>query len=1024
MNIPRFSIKNRVIVWMLVVAMMAWGIWTYNSISRREDPEVKISYALVYAIWPGKGAEDIERLVTTKLEDQIEKLGTIKTMSSITRENLSLIFININYDADEQVEWQRLRNLVNEARPNLPAGIMGPYVFDDLGDITSMVYSLSSDTAPPAELREWADRLKREISSVESVSKVSFLGEQEEVIYIEGPMESFALYNFSPLMASKILDAINVNIPAGYVRSHDQDLRLDTSGAFQAVEQIENAVIDVSRETGAPLKVKDVFSVRRAYREPAASKMRTMGMPAVGVDVKMKNGNNVVAMGREVQKVVTEFEKHLPDNIKLTLVHDQPREVDAFVGLFMENLFEGLVIVILVMLILMGIRSTLIVAVSLPLAIMATIALMPSLKIDLEMVSIASFIVALGMLVDNSIIIIDNIHVRMERGEPPEEAAVNGTRELMIPALTGTLATCIAFLPLLMLKEEIGSYTRSLPWIITVSMLFSYLIAITVIPILAAKFVRVKKVDHETRRNRPVARLYNGLMRGGIRFRYVVVGVTLLALVGSILMIPIVGISFFPTWDRDQLTIDVRLPAGAGVEKTEEIVRIVEQRLAAEPDVVNYAAYIGEGGPRFQIAVMPEFNAPNYARFMVTTRDKAVTRALVDRLRDEFRATIPGARVTPQNLMLAIPVEAPIAIKIEGPDIDVMRTISQQVQEILKATPGSDMIRDDLGQEIQSLSVKVDSEAALMAGISNTEVALALLTAQEGLPVTEVRSEEKKIPVVLRSDEAARRDNRTLDELRVPSMATGAKVPLSAIARIEPTWAPGVIHRRDNHRVVTVLADVSGRLASDVMKDAWPKIGALKIPAGYKILSEGEEKERTLAFNQLIVIFVIIILALMFMLTIQFKSVKKALVIMSSVPLAIIGAVVGLYISGYSIGFMEFLGIVSLAGMVIKNAVVWVEFVDQSLKAGNRLDDSIVAAGIGRFRPIVLTAGTTIGGLIPLGLFGGPLWEGLAWAMVAGLALSTILTLYVIPVIYFMAFFGQYRDRDASLPEEPKPRQA
>lgn len=1004
MNIPRFALNNRVIVWMLVAGMMVWGLWTYNTISRREDPEVKISYAIVYTIWPGKGAEDIERMVTTKLEDQIEKLGTIKNLTSITRENLSLIILNINFDADEQMEWQRLRNLVDEARSNLPGGVIGPIVYDDMGDVTSMVYALSSETATPTELKVWGDQLKREIRAVESVSKVTFLGEQEEVIYIEGPMESFSLYNFSPLVASRILDASNVNLPAGYVRTHDQDLRLDTTGAFEAVEQIENAVIDVSRETGAPLKVRDVFSVRRAYREPPISKMRTIGVPSLGIDVKMRDGFNVVAMGRDVKKVVSSFEKGLPDNIKLTLVHDQPREVDEFVGLFMENLFEGLVIVILVMLLLMGIRSTLIVAVSLPLAILATIALMPALNIDLEMVSIASFIVALGMLVDNSIIMIDNIHVRMERGEPPDEAAVNGTRELMIPALTGTLATCIAFIPLLLLKAEIGSYTRSLPWIITVSMLFSYLIAITVIPILAARFVKVKKVDLAARQNRRAVRIYSRLMQGGMRFRWLVVAATVLALVGSAAMIPIVGISFFPTWNRDQMTIDVRLPEGAGVEKTEEMVKVVEERLAAEPDIVNYAAYIGEGGPRFQIAVMPEFNAPNYARFMVTTRDKSVTRAMVDRLRNEFRASIPGARVIPQNLLLAIPVEAPIAIKIEGPDIDVMRGISQQIQEILKTTPGTDMVRDDLGQEIQSLKVKVDSEAALMAGISNTEVALAMLTAQEGLPVTEIRTEERKVPVVLRSDEAARNEKRTLDELRVTSVATGAKVPLSAIAEIEPSWAPGVIHRRQNHRVVTVLSDVSGRLASEVMKDAWPRIKSLKIPEGYKLLSEGEEKERTAAFNQLIVIFIIIVLGLMFMLTIQFKSIKKSLVIMSSVPLAIIGAVIGLYISGYSLGFMEFLGVVSLAGMVIKNAVVWVEFVEQAQKAGEPLKESIIQAGIARFRPIVLTAGTTIGGLIPLGLFGGPLWEGLAWAMVAGLALSTILTLYIIPVIYYISF--------------------
>jgi multidrug efflux pump subunit AcrB len=1010
MNITRFSLRNRLIVWMLVVIMMAWGIYTYNTISRREDPEIKISFALVVTIWPGKGAEDIERLVTSKLEDEIEKMGTLKVMTSTTRENVSLIMVNINFNTDDKMEWQRLRNRLDEARGNLPDGIIGPDVMDDLGDVTSMIYSLRSETATPKELEDWAEKLKADIKKIESVSKVNLLGVQEEVIYIEGPMESFSLYNFSPLMASKILDFTNVNIPAGYVRFHERDMRLDTSGAFKAVEQIENAVIDVSRQTGAPLKVKDVFSVRRAYREPPNSKMLTMGIPSVGLDIRMKDGNNVVVMGEEVKKVVSAFKTSLPDNITLELLHDQPREVNEFIRLFMKNLLEGLIIVILVTLTLMGIRTTMIIAVSLPLCIFATMALMPMFNIDLEMGSIAAFIIALGMLVDDSIIIIDNIHRHMERGEPPVQAAINGTRELMIPALTGgTLATVFAFMPLLLLKDEIGAYIRSLPIIVSVSMLFSYIIAITVTPILATTFMKVKPVDFEARQNSSARKFYNKLLRSGMKIRYLVLAAAVAALVGAIMMIPIVGVSFFPEWDRDQFTIDVRLPEGAGVEKTEEIVREVEKRLAVEPDISNWATYIGEGGPRFQIAVMPEFNMPNYARFIVNTKDKNKTRVLVERMRNELRETIVGARVSPSNLQLAIPVEAAIAIKIEGPDIDAMRTISQEVQDILKATPGTDMIRDDLGQEIQSLAVSVDSEAAAMAGISNTEVALAMLTAQEGLPVTNVRSEDKKIPVVLRSDEAARHENRTLSELRVTSMTTGAKVPLSAIAEIKPAWAPGVVHRRDNRRVVTVLAEANGVLASSVMSQAWPKIQQIRMPSGYTITSEGEEKERNKAFGELIVIFVLIIMALLFMVTIQFKSLKKAFVILSAVPMAIIGAVLGLYFSGQSLGFMPFLGIVSLAGIVIKNAVIWVDFVERSLADGNKLSDSIIMAGIARFRPIVLTAGTATGGLIPLAIFGGALWMGMACAMIGGLIVSTILTLFIIPVIYYTIFRKSYR---------------
>lgn len=1019
MNLAAFSMRNKPLLWLVVLALIAWGVFNYRTISRREDPEIRISVALVITIWPGNGAEDVERLVTRKLEDEIEKLNSLNELKSTTRENVSLVFVDIDFNADTDLEWQKLRNRLDEARKHLPDGIIGPMVMDDFGDVTAMVWTLRSKTASPHELKYWAERLKADLRTLETVGKVNLLGEQDEVIYIEGPMDAFTMYHFSPLTASRILDAINVNLPAGYLRTPERNLRLDTTGSFSLLDEIRNAVLDVSTETGTPLKVRDVFSVRQGYAEPPSSLMLANGDPAIGLDLRMQRGANVVEMGRQVKAAVEAFRPQLPSHIELELMHDQPREVDEFIGTFMNNLFEGLLIVVLVMFLMMGIRPTLIVAVSLPLSLITTVALMPTFDLVLEQVSIAAFIIALGMLVDNAIIVVDNIAVHLDRGEAPDEAACKGTQELVFPILTGTLATVLAFLPLRLLKDEIGAYVRSLPLVITISMLVSFLLAVTVTPVLAAQFQRRPRAKRREGPG-PIARAYATAMRGGLRMRYLVVAISLAALGGAIALVPSVGLSFFPEVDRDQFTVDLWLPEGAGIERTRAVVDEVEAILKKHPEIKDYTTYVGEGGPRFHITVMPQFNTLNYARFMVGTHDRNGTRVLVARLNDEIRDRVAGARVQAKPILLGIPVVAPVAIRVRGPDIDTMRRISMDIQQILRDTPGTDMVRDDLGQEVQSLRVEIDTDAALMAGVTNTEVALALLTANEGLPVTDFREGDERVSVVMRAVEADRRALRTLDDVFVPSMVTGAKVPLRALAEVHPDWAPGVINRADNQRTVTVLSEVDGRLASDVLRDAWPRIQALELPPGYSVESEGEEKERNKAFGQLLVVFALIIVGLLFMLTIQFRSIKQAAAILFSVPLAVIGAVLGLYFSGNSFSFMAFLGVVSLAGMVIKNAVVWAEFVDRALAEGHAFREALIEAGIMRLRPILLTALTTIGGLIPLALFGGVLWEGMAWAMIVGLALATVLTLYVIPIVFYLLFRRQF-DRPPTPTNDPCP---
>ncbi len=1000
MNLPLFTLRNRSLVTLLVLLVTGIGIVSYGGMSQREDPDVRVTIALVVTIWPGASAEKVERFISSKIEEKALEISDVGTVSSTSRDNISVIFVDALFEADTNVTFQDLRNRI--AHVELPDDVIGPDIIDDFGDVTSMIWAFSSKTATPSELASWAERFEARLRTIESVGKIERIGEQPEAIYIEGLLESFTQYGFSPLTAAQILESQNVAVPSGYVRTDATNLRLETSGEFEAVGRIREAILDVSRDSGHPLRVSDVFEVSRRWRDPPIDLMLSNGVPALGIDVRMRRGHNIVDMGIAVRKVAEEIEQVLPPDIELSLLHDQPYQVDSFVGSFMRNLVQGLFIVVIVIFLAMGIRSAGLVALSLPLSIVFTFAVMPLLGVDLEIVSIGAFIVALGMLVDNAIIVTENIAVHLQRGASPREAAELGSQEIVGPVITGTMATVCAFLPLLLMHGEIGAYIRSLPIVVSASLLASMLLALTLTPMLAVWWMRAHPRRPPPGKSIPT-RLYSRFIRKALELRHLVLGLALASLLGAALLAGHVGLSFFPEAFRNQFTVDVWLPESASIDETHRLVDEVISIVDEDPAVTSHAAYIGKGGPRFHITVSPVFNTVNYGQLMVNTNSAAKTPAAIDRLNEAFRTRIAGAQVTAKPLYLGIPVEAPIAVRIYGPDLDVIQDLSEMVQDVLRSVPGSYRVRDNLGEDVVSLRVEVDGDAALVSGVTQTEVALGLLSTYEGLPVTRLRDGEAEVDVFLRLSESDRKLD-TLESIEISSFATGEKVPLAAFATVKPQWKPSRVQRRDGQRSITVMSWVHERLADDVLRDALPGIEAIDLPEDYRVELAGEHVERTKAFRGLAVVFGVILALILLMLVIQFKSIARALVILFSVPLALVGALLGLYLAGESISLMAFLGVASLAGMVIKNAVVWVEFVDRAVKAGRDMGEAVVEAGQMRLRPILLTASTTIGALLPLALFGGVLWRGMAWALISGLALATVLTLVVIPCLYFTAF--------------------
>ena len=998
-SLPRWSLRHPTVVLLATVLFVVWGLYDYSTMSRREDPEIQIATALVVSVYPGAGAAKVEKQVTTKLEDAIESLDGLEEVESTSRENLSVIHVTVRYDVDTDIAWQNLRSEVESVKSDLPASVIGPDVWDDFGDTTSLIVAIQG--ASPEKLTDVAEDLKDEIRRVPSVGDIEVIGKIPEVVYVEGHRAQLARYGITPYELGQVLELQNLQVPGGAIRTEDHSYRVEPSGAFGSAEPIANAIVDVSRTTGRPVHVRDLFEVRRTIQDPPTTKLLSRGESVVALGLVMKRGYNIVTMGEEVRQVLAAFEPRLPHGVKMRVVHDSPRHVDELVGDFMTNLVEGVLIVIVVMALFMGLRPATVAAAAIPLSVLVAMSFMPGLQVDLEMVSISAFIVALGMLVDNSIIVADNVDIKLREGLPADEAAWRGTQELIAPIISGTLATAVAFLPMLLLSAETGAYVRSLPLVVTVALLGSLLISLTLTPWMCMVLLRRRKAspapkDEPSR----MAGAYRRMMEAVLRHRGLVVAASVLTLVASAGLFRAAGMSFFPDAHRDQFTIDVWLQEGASLDATEQVARQVEQQIRSDPDVGDTLVHVGKGAPRFYITVKPELQKTNFAQILVNTTSADVTHAVIDRFNREAATRYPGARVFARKLIMGIPVDAPVEIRVVGDDLATLRRIGKDVRGILRGIPGTDHIHDDIGPDVPALGVQVDEERATRVGVSNTDVALAFLSAYEGHELTRFHDGEDEIPVVLRLPGDEREIDEDLASLPVASSITGNKVPLGSIASVEPKWGPGVIKRRNNQRVLTVRAFTRGRLADEIVREAAPEIASLRVPSGYRIEVAGEKEEMDKAFGELLEVFGLIVAGLVAILVIQLGTLRKTAVVLSAIPLSLFGVGIALVTGGFSFSFMAFLGVVSLAGMVIKNAVVWVEFAEQARHRGTPMREAVIESGIRRLRPILLTTVTTVGGLVPLALFGGVLFEPMAWSMIAGLSWATVLTLVAVPVLY------------------------
>ncbi len=1100
MSLPRFTLQYKTIVVCITLVASGYGVFRFLTMPRRADPSFTIRTCQIITRWPGAETQRVEQLVTYRLEEEISTLEEVDYVNSVTTTGQSVIYVNLEgtlaVSKVPQV-WDRVRAKVDIVKPKLPEGVEDPVVEDDFGDTAVMLIALYEKAAigqddaaanqlaaspsikqppfyTPRQLEIIADRVRDSVALLPAVARADTHGVRQEVVYLETSRSHWANIDITISQLENLLQARNIYASGGSIDTDRSRFGIQPSGEFDAVAQIESLVVG-RQDSGAAIYLKDLgIKVRRSYEDPPGVLARYGNVggtaPCVVVSFTMKDGAKVTDLGRQVRRLIRDLQdtdKIIPPDIAAEVVFDESVFVEQKISDFTGNVVQAVVIVLSVALVLAGLRPALIMAAAIPFVMMVSVGLAASIGIELEQMSIASLIIALGMLVDNAVVVCDNVQRLQREGLSRRESVIQGTEEIMYPILMGTLTTVFAFAPLaFFVTAEAKEYIFSIPAVVSTTLLTSWVVALTVTSLMAYGFIRPRSDGRQAQTpvvwfgdkisalrrgkvDKPAgltpADRYEVLIGACLRAKPLVIGIAIALMIGAV-MLP-VGSEFFPDDNRDYLYIDIWLPEGASLEATNRMTRQVEavvrdlspteSGLSIDQRLARFYSSVGQSGPRFALGVNPQPPASNFAQIIVQTTDSQMTDAYVAQIRNATATSIAGARVIPRKLALGPPVDAPIGIRIYGSGFDTpgfadeteLRRQAKLLKDTFASLDGVWDVHDVWGDPGYQLDVLIDEDRAKLAGVTNASVAKAFNAYYTGHRLTTYREGDHKVPVYLRLPPNER--TTIADPRTIFVEASGGKVPLDAFARVESRRATTRIDRREKKRMIEVRAKVApGVLANEKLAEAMPKIRQLEgaLPPGYWYETGGTLESSADASAEMGRSFAVAIVLIILCLIVQYNSFFKPVIILMTVPMGAVGAFFGLWLTGNALGFMPMLGLVSLAGIVVNSGILYIEFAETRIKekllAGRDLagpDEKsccgltrqgfhrcLAEAGRLRLMPIFLTASTTVGGLIPLALFGGPLWEGMAYLLIFGLIVATMLTLLVLPAIYaaFVEYLG------------------
>lgn len=1007
MKMLQVAIRNNRTTIVLFAMIMLAGISAFRNMPRLEDPEFKIRDAVVVTLFPGASPDRVENLVTDVLETHIREMDEVENVTSQSRNSVSIINVSIKDQVrDLQPVWQRLRNKVADAEAELPDGVQPPMVQDDFGDVFGILLALTGEDYSAAELKTHAERIRDTLRRLPAVARVELFGLQAERVYIEISNPRLAGLGVSPYVLAQMLRAQNAIQPGGDAKVAGERIIIEPTGEFRSVEDLRNASIRLPGVEDAVL-LGDIATVRRGYVEPSAPRAQFNGQDAVWIAISMVSGENIVQLGAAVRADVTQIQKDLPLGLDLSELYMQPDFVAQSINEFMRNLAAAVVFVFVVMLLFTGLRTGVIAGAILPMAVLLSLALMPWFGVELQKVSIAALIIALGLLVSNGIVVSENILVRMTDGEDRLAAAGGAVRELAFPLLASQLTTILAFMPIATAQSIVGEYTRSLFIVVSIALLGSWVLALTFTPLLSYAVQRPAKAKPENASGRG-QRHYQRLLQWALcRPGRVALGVAL-ATVLAIWGFTRVPTIFFPPLEREMFLVQLDLPAGQDIEITRQRAQAAGDWLLARDEVVTVGTMIGSGGPRWYLSLAPEQNNPAYAMLVVHTRTLKDVETLIPLLRAHLDETQPEVRARVEQLEMGPPVGFPIQIRLQGETIPELYRQADRIRTILQGTAGVFNIHDDWGEWTRKMVVDVQQEPAKRAGLTSQDIAISLMTQMSGIPVTQYRAEGDLIPVVMRSPDERRTQLAALEDMHVYSYTTGLSVPLRQVARTKLDWQPSNVRRRNQTRTITLLADVTGRYSSDALAEIEPQLLELQTkpdwPLGYALEVGGEDEESERAQASILAGVGPAAALLILVLLVQFNSIRITLLILLSILPMMVGITPGMWLTRTPFGFMAMLGLISLAGIIVNNAILLLDRINTERAGGLDPAAAIMAASTKRLRPILLMAFTAIIGLLPLAVRGGALWQPMANVMIFGLLTATLVGLVFTPVLYALFF--------------------
>ncbi|MEQ4320834.1 efflux RND transporter permease subunit [Pseudomonas syringae] len=998
-NLSEWALKHQSFVWYLMFVALLMGVFSCMKLGREEDPSFTIKTMVIQTRWPGATVDETLEQVTDRIEKKLEELDSLDYVKSYTRpgESTVMVFLRDTTSAEAIPEiWYQVRKKIDDIRGQFPQGLQGPAFNDEFGDVYGSIYAFTADGFSMRQLRDYVEKVRVDIRSVEGLGKVEMVGQQDEVIYLNFSTRKLAALGLDQRQVVQSLQSQNAVTPAGVIEAGPERISVRTSGQFASEKDL--AAVNL-RLNDRFYRLSDIADITRGYTDPPKPLFRYNGKPAIGLAIAMKKGGNIQAFGKALHERMDATTAELPVGVGVHKVSDQAEVVDKAVGGFTSALFEAVIIVLVVSFISLGVRAGLVVACSIPLVLAMVFVFMEYSGITMQRISLGALIIALGLLVDDAMITVEMMVTRLEMGETKEQAATYAYTSTAFPMLTGTLVTVAGFVPIGLNNSSAGEYTFTLFAVIAVAMLVSWVVAVLFAPVIGVHILssNIKPKSEEPGR---VGRAFNSSMIWAMRHRWLAIGITLALFAASLFSMQFVQSQFFPSSDRPEILVDLNLPQNASVNETRKVVDRFEASLKDDPDIERWSTYIGQGALRFYLPLDQQLENPFYAQLVIVSKGLEERGALTARLQKRLREDFVGIGSYVQPLEMGPPVGRPLQYRVSGEDVDKVRQHAIELATLLDQNSHVGEVIYDWNEPGKVLRIDINQDKARQLGLSSEDVANLMNSVVSGSAVTQVRDDIYLINVVGRAEDAERGTPETLQNLQIVT-PSGASIPLLAFATVGYELEQPLVWRRDRKPTITVKGAVRDEIQpTDLVKQLKPEIDkfAAGLPVGYKVATGGTVEESSKAQGPIASVVPLMLFLMATFLMIQLHSVQKMFLVASVAPLGLIGVVLALIPTGTPLGFVAILGVLALIGIIIRNSVILVTQIDAYEISGYLPWDAVVEATEHRRRPILLTAAAASLGMIPIAreVFWGPM----AYAMIGGIIIATLLTLLFLPALY------------------------